>query len=277
MRLEASIEVFENGLVSERLSGIKDVNGKQTLDELLSNLKEYLIRVAHQALTEEQAAGNFPKEYITLVDGQRNKPVINVRPFGRIDFVTQAVLHEDLLIVYDEIIKKSKIVTGMYVANNYVFVNNRYVASSMTELEGWVNRKPNLKVGDVIQFVNVAPYARMLEIKGTRAGKVSFKERRQKYSKGSSQKHGKEGTFRAPNGAYFLAARAIRKSYKANFKIRFTFIPGDALGIGSSVFIKSNGRQKFRTTFDKGHKGSAGRPYIYPAVELRIVSGGLSE
>ena len=66
-----------------------------------------------------------------------------------------------------------------------------------------------------------------------------------------------------PNGAYQLTARAINGKYKNNINLRFSFIPGNLLGL--------------KGVFKSPHlkKSSRGRPYLYPSISIRSKEGGI--
>jgi hypothetical protein len=253
----------------------KDLGGKVTLDKFMGYLRSTLIQVAHNALREEQARGFPKKEYITRVDGSFTKPVEKVNPFGKISIsrYDSSVATEDILDMYKAILERSKVVTGTYIDHNYVLFKGVTVARSISELSSWLSSRPKVVPGDRLIFVNITPYARRLERLGVRAGSTS--ERFQKYSKKTRSQYNKIKThFSAPNGAYYLAYRSIRREDKGKYRLKFDFISGSTLQL-DRVTIRNKrtgsvlGKKKFNLR--KSDKGPA-RAYVYPSIVVTFIA-----
>jgi hypothetical protein len=96
---------------------------------------------------------------------------------------------------------------------------------------------------DRIRFINTAPYARKLERDG-----VTAQRQKAKIGNGSRVSRGVRSKIRVPNGAYALAARAVRAKFKGNSGIKFSLIPGNYLGIGSN-YPRQSGAEAVRNAF----------------------------
>jgi hypothetical protein len=274
MRISAEISITDTGGIGEKRSSFKVANYVPTTAEevkaMLEDVKAYLIFTAQNTLAEEQKRG-FEKDPVTLVDRVRGKLVKDVSYLGQIDYLAKSVFLVDILEIYDHIVARSKVVTGLYAEHNFVFYNRRVIATNMAELEKWTKSSPIVKEGDVINFVNLVPYARRLERLGVRKG--TTQNRRQKYSKTSRNKYGKSGRFAVPNGAYYLAYRGVRRRFKGLFNIKFDFMLGSTLGITNIPITNKRGRTL--RTVGSGDSYTKGRPYLYPTIELRILSGSV--
>lgn len=230
------------------------------------NLTEYieytrclLMSVARSVLKDEQASG-FDKNPITAVDGKVGRPEAEVRPFGRIEYMsTTGVLGTEVIRdIYENILTLSKVVTGKYMAGNIILVDGRPIATSMSELDAWLKTPDSFRPGEKIIFINVVPYARKLERKGITA----FGSQSRTSTTSRRKSRGLPPTM-APNGVYYMASKSAKKSYKYIVNVRFAFTTFAALGIsGTDV--------GGRTSFAIGRKGKPGRPYLYPSIELII-------
>lgn len=240
-----------------------DLAGEVTLEDLLSFMKSALITISSDVLKEEQAKG-FDKNPVVAVDGKVGKPAIDVKPFGKIEIFARQEAATFLLAIYEQIVNKSPIDTGLYIDSNYVFLNGTQIAKSLYELKAWTEKKVPLKQGDVIRFVNVMPYASKLERNSVTAGKTKTR-----YGK-ARDKQKRSGSFvRLPNGTYFLAASQVRRKFKFNSNIRFEWINGSSLDL-SGVPARNRRGKILRKTF-ASRKGS----YVYPSIVVRIVEKGV--
>jgi len=248
-RFEVEFSVKEKGRRRPEYTLKSDLNGEVSLKDYIQFCKDVLVSVATDALKEELDKG-FAKDFSTFVDRKR-KPVENVLPFGRIEFVAPQASFKIFTDTYAALVERSKRVTGRYVESHQVMVNKKIVATNEAQFKTWLNSGVELKTTDKVMFVNVAPYARKLERKGITktSGKVPT-ERRVK-SKDKLQRSGP--TIAAPNGVYYLTTKAMKRKYKNNLGIRFTFMPGSEINL-SKKFAKE------RTP------GSKSRTYLYPAI-----------
>lgn len=274
----ATIQVYEGN--GKRKSGWTiqgDIAGSISLSDFLSLEKSVKIQVAKLALAEEQAKG-FDLKPRVRTDNRADVPIENVLPFGKIEYFSRSQVLDVVVGAYEEIDKGSPFRTGIYADSNWVFLNGSLVAKNLFELRAWAKTNPAVSGNDFIRFVNLTPYARKLELRGTRrsstgdtAGTNISRSVKRKVKKGA-----KLST--VPNGAYALATRRIRSrfaSLKSN--IRFTFITGGEMGVSSAVPV----RPHFRTTYStrkvngKTPKG-AGRPYVYPSITIKLDPRGIT-
>lgn len=252
------VSVTESGRKRPEYTLDSDLNGEISLQDFLEYVKGALIVTADTVLREEQSMG-FDKKPIVVVDGSSNKSLVNVSPFGKIEFVSRVNVGELLIEVYEGLLFRSPVLTGMYKSSHFVFVNGKQVASDMESLKAFLAANPEFKVNDLIRFVNIQPYGRKLERLG-----VTAQRKQSRTVRSRDKKRAAAGDrVRAPNGAYFLTTRSIKSKYKNNTQIYFTFISGASLGIKGS--FKNPGRRG---------KNSAGRPYLYPTIVIKIREGG---
>jgi hypothetical protein len=268
--LNISLSVKEKGPGGASIGISTDFSGKQSLEEFSKFLRNTLIAVAADALVREQAKG-FDKKPITLVDGSKNKPLQLVKPFGKIEFVSSQV--QGLGVVkkaYEQILTRSKVVTGTYIEGNVVLFNGNVIAQNMPQLEAWISRNQTFKKGDVIRFVNVLPYARKLERLGVTAQRTKLRTQK---SRDKLQRSGER--ILASNGAYFLAHRAIRREFKANVGVYFSYILGSTLGQDKLPNVSKGGGKLRRNYADPKKKKPNGLgPYLYPTIKIVIEEGG---
>lgn len=256
MRFNVEMTIEEKGLVRVEKGYLRDSDIE--LKDLLKWTKSQLIFISDQVLTEEQSKG-FDKKPIVIVDGIKNKPVKDVSPLGRIEFVARQYLGDVLSEAYKHILDLSKVRTGRYKSSHFVFQNTKLIATSLESLQAWEKSGPTVKDSDKIIIVNTQPYARKLELKGvTSKGQQSRRE-----DKGRRRGVKTGITVVKPNGAYQMASRRVKNKYKNNVSINFRFIPGDKVGDG------------IKGAFKRGKDDrSIGRPYLYPALVFRVGDGG---
>lgn len=263
-KLDISIEVKERGgKDSPKWDLSKDIDGEQTLEQLLDFVKRNLIQISVLALEEEQAKG-FPKDPVVRVDNRVGKPIHAVRPLGKIEYIAKVSVESILLETYDAIESRSPFDSGAYLKSNYVLLNSKVIAKSRSELVTWMESDPEVRDKDVIRFLNIMPYARKLERLGVTGQRTNSRQRNSKDKKKPGVK------LLAENGAYFLASRSIRRNYKGNSKITFALVPGGDLGF--VTFPKTTRRgAALRRTYKK-----TGRAYLYPCIKIQIQQGGLT-
>lgn len=261
MNFSVDISVEEKGRRRPEYRLNTDLRGEITLQDLLEFTKSSLIITADEVLKDEQDRG-FDREPVLVVDGRQGKPIQSVSPLGQIEFVARQNMKDILLEAYNALLYRSPVLTGRYKSSHFVFVNGKQVASDLNSLTLWLNSNPNFRQSDLIRIVNIQPYARKLERYGIRAGDGGNIGRRRTERSRDKRKAAQGHRILAPNGAYFLTARAIRAKYKRNSVIRFTFISGGSLGI--------------RGNFKLGRKGKPGRPYLYPSIVISVQERGIA-
>ena len=254
------MSIIEKGKKAPTYRIEEDMDGQKTLEDLFRYTKNALINISEIALKEEQIKG-FDKKPVLVVDNKFNRPVEEVSPLGKIQYIARASAKKLILYAYTTILQRSKVVTGEYFKNNWVFFNGNVVAKNILELERWLETRTSFEQKDKIRFVNMAPYARKLERLGVSKGSTTRKYRKPK-------KHEKRrGTLSvlAPNGTYALSTRAIKQKFKNNSFIKFELMQGSSIG------LVGKGR-----TYGK-RSLTPGRPYLYPTILIYLVEAGIND
>lgn len=262
--LTVRYEITEDGLVSERFTPVnKARDQKVELAELVSYLKFTLKNIATTVLKEEQDQG-FDQTPVKEVDGVRNRPESDVKPFGKIEYTARVAAQDFLLPLYKRLIDKSPVDSGLYRDYHYVILNNQVIATSYEQLKMYLDKGPTFKSTDTLRFVNMLPYASKLERFG-----VTSDRAKTRYT-GTTDKKKRSGMFvRQPNGVYFLTAKSLNRGFKSNARIRFEWINGGRLTGVDKPGTTRRGK-KLRYTF-KTRKGY----YTHPTITIRFVSEGI--
>lgn len=238
---------------------------------MVEDSKTIARQIAREVLIEEQSRG-FEKEPRVRTDNIFDKPIINIKAFGKIEYYARQEFSEAITAIYTRLLALSPVGRTHYYKNtHYVLFRGKTVARDASELKSWL-LTAEFRDGDILRFVNAMPYARKLELNAGR----NIITGKNKGTKNSKKRMGKSGSgsgamVRKPNGAYFLTYRYARSQFKSisNF-MKFAFLTGDALGIKNSPV---RGRQPsgsaFRTTFKKD-----GRTYLYPTIVLDFSKTG---
>ena len=243
------------------------LSGGVLLEEALEYIKSRLITIARDELSKQQSQG-FDPEPITVVDNSFTKPISEVKPFGKIEFISSKVAAKQVILdTYAGLLKRSKILTGTYIEAHFVYLNGKLVAREGVGLSLWVDTyEPKPK--DVIRIVNVVPYARKLERLGVTADRSKVKLRK------TRDKRQRSGPMvLAPNGAYFLTHRAMEKIYGGNVGMYFGFVRGDALPNEGWPTSDKRGRT-FRRTYANRRRPKDNGPYLYPSIKIVINTKG---
>jgi hypothetical protein len=271
LRVSVEVDIKDNALRGQNINVLKkDLSGVAQIRQFNQDFVAGHVEIAREVLREEQKRG-FPTKPLTVVDKVANKEEILVKPFGEIAYFARLTPTEALLGIYENILKRSIIDTGYYKSQNVVIVDGKVVATSRSMLLTWLKSSDsNIGAGSQVIFVNTAPYARKLERRGARRGAGGQKTRRSRKQK--SRFTGKLVT--APNGAYFLAYRASKRLLPPPLRAfsAFRFIPGNLLG---DAIPPSTFRRVFAETRRNG--GGAGRPYLYPAIVIRLDAAGITQ
>lgn len=259
VRFSVDVSIRERGRKAKSAFDLKsDLSGEATFKEFLEFTKRALIITSDQVYKISQQEG-FEKTPLVEVDGRVGKPVQNVHPLGKIAFVANQNIKDILLAAYDALEYRSPVLTGRYKHHHFVFHNGKHVASVRGELEAWLDTNPEMGENDRIRIVNMMPYARKLERYGITAqrSRIRTKDLRKQKNKPKS------GAIfaKVPNGAYYLTARAIKRVFKSNININFSFISGSEIGLSG--------------VFKTGKKHSIGRAYVYPSLLFTVRRQGL--
>lgn len=274
MEFSVKMSVEQNGRKRPDWNLESDLDGHLTLKDLLDFTKTSLILLADQALTEEQAIG-FDKTPVVVVDGSTGKRVEDVNPFGKIEFQSRVDSETIVTDTYSAILKRARIGENTpgfdgrhYIESNYVFFNGQQIATNMYDLQIWLSLDREYKDGDLFRFVNIQPYARRLERLGVSEGRAPAPR---SVVAGGKRKRPLGFLTAIPNGAYALAARAIKSKYSKNSGIKFEYISGSSIGLAgqfqNAVRVKFKNDQK---------KLAAGRTYLYPSIVITISGRGIT-
>lgn len=252
-----TIKVKEKGRTSPFWNLQGDLWGNLTFQDLLVLTKKALITISSDVLREEQGRG-FDLKPLVLVDGKFNKDVGDVSPLGKIQYVSRQDIREVVEFAFQKVFELSPVLTGEYLDNNAVYLNGQYVADSPASVKSWLDGV-SFKNGDKVRIVNLAPYARKLELEGVRSDTT-----RVKWGKGSKRGLGRkndQGKVRIPNGAYTVASRLIKRQWGRNAFIKFELMSGSSMGLTSEARRRQTGKD------GSGALGKGkGRPYVYPSI-----------
>lgn len=272
MKINASIKITEGGKESA-YDLPSDLSGEVTYQQFSEFVRNAIIKVSYDVLKEEQSLGRL-KDPVILVDNTK-KPIDQVKPFGEVFMAEKLEGSQILINIYSLIVSKSPIgQSKTYEAFNVVIVNNVEIARTMKELQDWT-KVNTLKKGDFVRFVNLTPYASMLEREGISRGRE-----KKKTSLSKTKEWRNRGIkVRVPNGTYILAQRQSAKSLKGNVRSSFSWINGKYLNFAAkpkSTLGPNNGKiRELRTNFSRSARNTVGRKikgdYVYPSIVLTIV------
>lgn len=243
-----------------------NVTTEEEIKALALFMKKSLIQVARDTLGEEQRKG-FDKSPVRTVDNVVGRSEEDVKAFGKIIYDSKVAAAEFLIPLYQGLLDRSRVDTGLYQDSHFVFFRGKLIANNIAELKAWIDSKPDLRDGARIRFVNVMPYASKLERTGDTATK-----RNTVFVKAKDKRQRSGAKVRRPNGAYYLTAKALNRKYKNNSLIKFEWINGRSMNL-SGVPITSRSGKLLRTTFSpkSGRKGF----YVYPSISITISGGGI--
>lgn len=279
------VEVFEGTgrkRVNYSLEG--DINGAQTLEELLMFNQQATLQIGRTVLKEEQNKG-FDKQPRQRTDNVFDKQDINVKPLGKIEYFARRDVGLALVEFYREVDKRSPEVTGQYRSGNVLFFNGVEVADTLSGVQAWVEArsKKGFRETDEIRLVNVNPYARKMEFlgvrKGTRGRTKGVNENiGRKF--GNRKRNKRTVKFSKPNGAYALAFRSIRNKYKSLASVlSFTFMPNGTNGIqiqDAGPGFRNQFTPRPGAKLSKRDQGRYGRPYLYPSIRFKLDGSGVT-
>ena len=248
-------------------------------DYFLEQLREGHITIAKDALQEELAKG-FDKNYTRIVDRVIERKEEDVKHGGKIEYQSKAdvTIKQAILDSYLAITSRSKFVTGEYRKSNVVFHNGKMVAEDLPSLEKWLDGSGFLivKSGDLIRFANLAPYARRLELLGQTSKGENKRTGKAKKIRKKTKDHDilnvidklKSKVIPKPNGTYYVSARAIKRLMAGSARVKFEFIPGNIMGLGTKPYRsrRPGGGKPFRGNYVDDH-----RPYLYPTIAVAII------
>jgi len=237
--------------------------------DLLEFVRQNLITISQTAFQDEVQRG-FPKDALRLVDGKANKPIERVNYLGKVEYISKVDLREIALEVFDSIEKRSRVESGLYKKFNIVMFRGNQVASTRQELENFFDMQKDIIPGDKIMFINITPYAHMLERMGLSSGRKS-----EKWRKSTDDKQRSGPKVRKPNGTYALTYTLMRRKLRSRAYLKFELLPANYLQVTDKLPI-SGPKQKYRATYDPKGKYNSGF-YLHPVITLGAAGPGISE
>lgn len=236
------------------------------------------ILFAKDILRQFQEKDLFPedeKQFLTRVDSRIGAKEERVKAFGKIEYIPKLtsivpVIKEAIRLVQD----RSPRGRGYYARHNVLVYNGRIVAKGISDINVWLNQDRRYKNTDRFRILNIAPYSRKLERRGTKRG-TAGKSKGITDTKTRKGKNRKGQDITLPNGAYILANRLLRNRFPA-FKdnIKFSFIPvnpstAKVWNSSAKSITNANGPAY---TFKKNRQNgrAAGRPYLYASISITI-------
>lgn len=257
-------EISYKGSRGIEVFGPENVKVK-TVEDLLRYTKLVLIDTAKEFLKENISKGDFPNEYITIVDNRVGSREESVKSLGKIEYVTKiGDVALAIKTIFKLISERTPIRSGYYSSMHILMFNGTVVAKGYANAISWLSAERTYKNTDYFRIINLAPYARKIERLGVRRnsrgkekGKISRSYRKGQTTKGVST--------RLPNGAYWLARGAARRQFpQLKNNIRFSFIP-----ISPSLASSQNNKN-FNTDYTFKTGKGRGRPYLYPSITIYI-------
>lgn len=202
--------------------------------ELEPDLRRYQVAAARQVLAEEQLRG-FDERPRRIVDRRYDAPLDSVRFGGTIEFIARGDIAALLRWIWEEIVRRSPVLTGRYKSSHLIMLNGTSVGS---DPEAVIRQ---MKSGDRIQIVNTQPYAKKIEGRArSRTGGAAVR--------GQSKQ--------APNGVYRAVYASAKRRYNKVAMIDFTYVKLDT---GLTVMgFQGGGKNRKRMR----------RPAVFPAIKL---------
>lgn len=130
----------------------KPVDGKSIGEWVKANT----IAVAERALREEVGRG-FDNQPVVVTDGTPRRDYLQVKPFGKIEFIRRPQMADAVLWALDALRKRSPMLTGRYVQSHAVLLNGAEITGDLRAALAAV------KDTDRVQIVNPLPYAKKIE------------------------------------------------------------------------------------------------------------------
>ena len=196
-------------------------------------VKEHTIAVAERALQEEVRRG-FDSQPVVVTDGMPRRDYLQVKPFGKIEFVARTSMAEAVRWALTELQKRSPVLTGRYASSHTVMINGAEVEGNI-----WVALR-NVQPTDRVQIVNPQPYARKIE--GATANKRTGRGKRAALSRQSR------------SGVYRVVLRALVNRFGKALFFDFKYVKLDT---GIKVWGKRGTRR-------------IQRDQVYPALQFFI-------
>ena len=196
-------------------------------------VKENTIAVAERVLQEEVRRG-FDIQPVVVTDGMPRRDYLQVKPFGKIEFVARTSMSDAVRWALTELQKRSPVLTGRYAGAHTVMINGAEVEGNI-----WAALR-NVQPTDRVQIVNPQPYARKIE--GATANKRTSRGKRAALSR------------QARSGVYRVVLRALVNRFGKALFFDFKYV---TLNTGVKVWGKRGARR-------------VQRDQVYPALQFFI-------
>lgn len=210
-------------------------------------VKAQTIAVAERALREEVGRG-FDNKPVVVTDGTPRRDYMQVKPFGKIEFIANTSMADAVRWALTELQRKSPVLTGRYASSHTVMINNAEVQGNI-----WAALRA-VKSTDRVQIVNPQPYARKIEKATAR--------------KATKKRHGRTARValskQARSGVYQPVLRALVGRYGKSLFFDFKYVK---LNTGLKVWGKSGGSASAKRVL---------RDQVYPALQFFIKPTGLA-
>lgn len=203
-------------------------------------VKATTIDVAMNALRQEVGRG-FDNEPVVITDGVVRRDPRQVKPFGKIEFVSRTNVADAVMWALAELFRRSPVKTGRYRQSHMVLINGQEAKGNLRAA------LVKVKAGDLVQVVNPQPYARKLE--GATASKRTGRSRR----RGSSRQ--------ARGGVYRPVLRAMVQRWGKTVYVEFNYVK---LNLGVKVWGAQGGGKNSRRVQ---------RDQVYPALQILVKPG----
>ena len=212
------------------------------LDRILdADIRKAHLRIVHEDLPREVRRG-FDAEPVVVTDGVRLRNPLDVRAFGRIEFLRREGLRAAVAYAYAELVRLSPIGPaegGHYRDQHLVLVNGIGLEVGRAATMAALDALDDVKPGDKVQIVNTMPYARKIE--GARAARrKGWKSRR-----GLSRQ--------APGGVYRKVQLDVTRRYGGTVFVDYRL---ESLQIGK-LMARSKGAARVGAGF-----------YTYPVLQF---------
>lgn len=213
-------------------------------------VKAQTIAVAERELRKEVGRG-FDNAPLVVTDGVRRRDYSQVKPFGKIEFISNTEIADAVRWALMALQKRSPVLTGRYVQSHVVMINGAEVQGNI-----WVALR-KLKGGERVQIVNTQPYARKIE--GATANKKTGRGAR------------KASSMQARSGVYRPVQRAIVQRYGKSIFVDFKYVKIEG---GVKVWGDQGGR--YGRNGAKGTVKRVQRDQVYPALQFFVTQGARS-
>lgn len=228
---------------------------------LQPSIQKFTVDVAEQTLKEEVARRGFDRNPTVITDGQVRRDYHQVKPFGKIEFVSMA---GSLLGAVNWILAQLLMVAPIGRGPDKRPGHPGFYKGSFMVLQDGseVRDLTTLKPGRVIQIVNIAVYAAKIEGKDPytrwKGMKGNSTRRKQRRTSGRSAKDLRGQSRQAPGGVFAVVFNQARTRFSKALDISYGPVQ---LNLGVQVMGQQGGRKILK-------RKRVLRPQVYPAIRI---------